>query len=1240
MKQYRLILTTVLLLVFAATDTIQAQNVTIKATNGSMIASTPQGDSQYDTFYSAGGFATWQHKQLSMVMTVSDEKDLTSSGQFSNPANNLFSDGSHIQVGKGYNKYPLCYLTVSLPKGYRFEGYTITFSKPGGADGITKSTQSGDDITFNDDNGPSGFGETNASFEYLDNSDDSETYAEVSKGGNAQVIARTAMNGDMGNVLYFKLLNPNNNTENRALITLESAEFQFTAEEDYAVNLATPGDVKCVSAIDIPFATSKVDYGSIESRTYNGATRMAYSSANVKDLTANFTMYEAASVVAGTDFDGSTGNVVDYKEGSISVENGYYRIGAEDAATPGTTEHIYYIETPSYVLLSDRATKNPVGYRIVSANVDYKYGPTNKYSNTPKEYDTFYISYSTSGWFSTTYYMNNSGGATTNVRDRALWFIDSEGYIRTGVNGGTYLTVDEYSYTTTTTNKAEALKCAINDGYISTTQGGTTYWIRRTTSWGSTYFRFQNNTGNLAKRTISGTTTINEGIRVVGTATNTYTLKVYDKTGTSAEPVTVNSTNSSGSVTIAGMNNDALKIGVIGTGLIKVTLTLQALDPYLDRMTVVCSDEQQAKIRMEQYFTASDFSVNGGQFHFSIPSSCDQDNIKITFEDLKSQYFDETYPGGATSHTSRLNFVKSLHYNAFGTSNNNLYTNRSEASDAQLERRKVGTVGNKAFKFNNAADLTNGNGILTEYPFTLEKYSADPNLGNFSPMIFTPTDRAPKTGYVFTTDETRYNIGTATAVQHRTYAYYEMLVSIDVAEYEPKVEFTKIYNSTFYVDNNQEKTDAFWGVKVTATDTGGDAGYASTDAIFERISTILNETRKDDANNTDLPASAKQILYLDFSELAGVIQVTTEQQNTMENYLATCAANCLIFLPEGATAPNNNVAYKMESGGFHAANNIIITDKHPFFSPYDIRVSATNYAEYQRQITHQKNGMETLCTVILPFSINLKEQDGKYIHNNNDNTGSFYLHQINETNVLAMGTSAVDYEYGFDGHFGNPRTTYLGAADQTAVAKANVPYIVEVVEAPGVANNLPFIARVNGATVTATPLGSSESARGIFTGETASASVDGNPINFTHTGTFRGKTIANARTAGEKVFYFSSNLFLNSTTLVSGLTLYILPFRSFYSYEGNASGVSSFRFVFGENENESSDISALKRNADFAVIPGKGSVTLMAKVDNNVNVISANGTTVEKVALKSGEIRTIQLPAGIYLINGTKIVVR
>ena len=76
------------------TQWASAQNVTIKATNGSTIAAVKDGGTT-DSFFGAGGFATWQHEQLSMVMTTSDGTALTPNGQLDNPANNLFTSGNY-----------------------------------------------------------------------------------------------------------------------------------------------------------------------------------------------------------------------------------------------------------------------------------------------------------------------------------------------------------------------------------------------------------------------------------------------------------------------------------------------------------------------------------------------------------------------------------------------------------------------------------------------------------------------------------------------------------------------------------------------------------------------------------------------------------------------------------------------------------------------------------------------------------------------------------------------------------------------------------------------------------------------------------------------------------------------------------------------------------------------------------------------------------------------------------------
>ena len=63
---------------------MMAQDVTIRGNNGSCVPAVKNGGSG-DTFYRCGGNATWQHEQLSMVLTTSDGTALTQNGQLDNP---------------------------------------------------------------------------------------------------------------------------------------------------------------------------------------------------------------------------------------------------------------------------------------------------------------------------------------------------------------------------------------------------------------------------------------------------------------------------------------------------------------------------------------------------------------------------------------------------------------------------------------------------------------------------------------------------------------------------------------------------------------------------------------------------------------------------------------------------------------------------------------------------------------------------------------------------------------------------------------------------------------------------------------------------------------------------------------------------------------------------------------------------------------------------------------------------
>jgi len=1166
-KKWRALAAIFFLAAFATN--VQAQNVTIRANNGNMVASRPVGSDDYDIFFRCGGFASWQHEQLNMVLTVSDFTDLTENNQLANPANNLFADGTHIQIAKGGGASAYRTLaSVSLPKGYRFTGYSIKFSKPGQT---TKQLEDNSQ-TFNSSNTSATFGETDETFGTY------KTSASAARGGTAVTISRQEMSdGEMGNVLYFKL-NGTRSDEDRALITLESAEFFFTAEEDYSPVTPAGTISSPVSAVDVPFTTSKVDFGSIERKQYDGVWRYSYSSANVKDLDAKLVLFEAGSTKNGKGIDGISGEVVDYKAGSISSSGGYFKLNSGDA----NTEKVYYIETPTYVEVSN-GEKVPVGYRITSAQFAYTLGTAQT------------VAYITYRQGNTTYYLNTNG-RFENTTTPTEWKVDDDGCIYSGstylgftVSGivnrtytfGTFSSKPDYPlYVNNTNNRIYGTYRGIMNTY--------TVYLHGSTGAASV----ATSTSNLASWSVQTVT-----------GDNSYTLLVYDKEGKNPQEITVDSDNPSGTVSIGGLNNDAVKFGVKGTGYVQATLTLQALDPYLDRMNVVCQDEVESSIRMHQTFTASDFSVNGGVFYFYLPKEALGHSVAITFEDLHSKYFDESYTGGSITHTSRINFVKSAHYNAFGTSNNNIYSNKAEAANATLERLKVGTVGTQKFRFNNADEVGTSGGTLQEYSFSLENYAKEG--GGFTDMKFTVSnDDSELTRYVFTTDETRYNISPATATQHRAYAFYEMEVHVQSFLYEPKVEFKPVYSSTCF---EGDKNEAFYGVEITAPDGDGNPGFASTNVIFAKIDSCIN-IKRDDFAHTDCPADAKHILYLDFSKLAGVYQVADASHSSMEDFSATNAANCLVFLPKGSSAPNNNVAAQLESGEFKAANNIVLTDKQPFYSPYDILVDGANTAQYKRQITWATQGKNTLQTLLLPFT--LRVTNG--VHEE-DNGVKFTLNKMKASNCLSI-------DHAEDANAENFKAKAYFDAIDSETSEANVPYMVEVTSAPtGEDKDYPFTITQRGATIKATT--SMDKDNYLFKGETASGSINGASYSFQNQGSYSGKELK----ASDGYFYYAGGMFLNSKNIRADLgnKLYVYPFRAYYSYNasGGAKQMGYMEIIFGENETTGIDA--------FETAP--------AEVDMDAPVYDMTG---RMIAPAMRNLAGKKLPRGMYVVNGVKIIVK
>ena len=1199
--------------------TVYGQDVTINGKNGSTVAARPQGSSDYDTFFKCGGFATWQPEQLSMVLTVADATDLTPNMQLDNPANNLFisNDGEKMQIAKGYSNYPTCYVSISLPKGYRFTQYSITFSKSG--ETKTLSGTGGTSVDFNQ-SGTTRFGETGSDFATYTN------YRDVTIGSGSETISRTEMTeGDMGNVLYFKLQNPyDSGNGHRALITLENAKFYFTAEENYTP-VAPVTAVSNVSAVDIPFPTSRVDFGRISKETYNGVSRVSYSSANVTDLEGNFTLYEAESIKDGTGIDGISGKVVDTKAGTISSVGNYFKVGGVKDANNANKEQVYYIESPNFVEVSD-GTQVPVGYRIVGANIEY----TNEAVVGER---TFYIRYDyTSYGYTTNYYLYTNGNSVsweTRNNRRMQWTMDADGYIRS--SNGYYLVFNQAYAGVQSTKPAESERFAIDENGNIYQKGWPDYYIRFSgDSWDNVAL-VSNTTGSNAYITnISNTM---EDLSV-----DNFTLTIYGKDGSKIEDVNV---TGEGSYPLTGLNNDAVKFGVTGIGFVRATLTLQALDPYLSHMDVVCQDEVQTAVRMSEGFDASDFSVSGGTFYFHLPADCEGHSVAITFENLKNEYLDNTYTGGSSANNSRLNFVKSAHYNEFGTSSNNIYNKVSEAANATKERQKVGTVGTKKFKFNNADEVGTSGGTLKEYAFSLESYGTTPNNGAFEELNFTVTATDQnKVRYVFTTDETRYNIAPTTAVQHRAYAFYEMDVHVQSATYEPEVEFVPIYNNTYYSGGD----DKFYGAIVTAnagTAQKPKPGYSSTQEIFKMINKCITNG-VDDKGHTDVPDNANKLLYLDFSQMAGVYEIATPGgPSTPQDYSNTNAKNCLIFLPEGTSASNNNVAAKVSAGKFKASNNIILTDKEPFYSPYEISIDASKYVKYERLLTNAKNGKVTSASIIMPFNI-LVDENGQHKNliinsggaiESEESTPAFSLHQMQATNCLSDEAPA--------GYPVEDNVTYafFPNVQVAKTTKANTPYIVKVLKKTE-GETTSFVITQRGATIEPTTSMASDYT---FTGESASGTSSrgenpsSEPYNFTSKGSFSGKKLAKTPV----VFYFAQNKFVSSGDLDAAHEFVGLhPFRAVYATGALTSAISSFEIYFGEGNGTPTGITDVTKRIDTGIMGGKGTITITSAIDNKVKIYNTSGMHFMNVDMQAGETKTVNVPAGIYVVNGVKIIVK
>ncbi|WP_314712639.1 T9SS C-terminal target domain-containing protein [Prevotella pallens] len=1220
----------------AQTDS-KAVKVTISPQTGNIIS--VRSESGQEAGSQSGYGSMFIHNQAPLTYTTTDAPTFSADGMMRNHTGNIRfyeKDNRMVHIAGVLNSYA----ALAVPKGFRITKYTIKIkNKLKGSYG-----QADYDILDKAFYGQDRFGTARQLLTWGQNTpwyfgEITEAYAKKAankhKGSQAQwigspikithdadgtsktyVLTRGDGKTSLGSVLYFNFIGDHDNSNTLTGFEYESIEVEYAPDVEFTVSM-TPSNISETNTnlVENGFETQRIDVGEIKSLTKGGNKFLAYVPENIKQMEAKVKLFHESAVDNGTwkKKDGTTERI------SVVQNDGK----VWNALKSG----IYYIESPTKVEnnYKDGTTKVvPIGYRITGATFNFSLGKNEHYGKKG-----FKIKGENGK------YLNASGNWGV---VETIWEQDNEGYVytkdtygyytyyltmgssvqtRSGVVPGTY-------YATTTTNKTDAYRNWYFDseGNLYNSVYRTRYYLQAYGSYG--VLSYYNQSTFYGKRESAG----------ASYTPQPYTIKVYDKTGkTVYQEVSVTPSASNGSITIDGLNNDAVKFEITsttGTALVNVDVKLEPLNPYISTADIVCTGAQGEE--MTRTFTnATDFKMGGDLFEYKVPAGFSTPaQGTFTFRNLKSLFADDTYLN-CDSHDgkARYSFVGSAYTPVNGK---DLYASDYDPNHSYLDKIDVKVAGNQAFIFNNSAQLDRNRNTqailyLEETPFSGATYSSQG--GNFNPQnSIVPMD-ATKTLYLFTKDETRYNIAPTVKEQHEAFAYYTATIKLTSGEYTPNVEWVKIYDKTNYykADNDQDNEEAMYGAKITTTAAGFDTesgnsyGYLTLSQIKNAMTAALG--------GTNAPTSLDQVLYVDNSQLFSVIGSTNDASTgimSMNTFRDALAKNAIVYLPyrSAAQATANNVAVAKEgsTSDFTSPVEFKLIDKNPFFAPYDIKLADDKFATYERKMTYNGYGANTYASIVLPFKLTV-DTNGDH----KDDNGGFFEFTVGKMKENGLSYTSTPQNQGTD-YQATAQFEKLNAATE-----ANKSYMVRLPRA-NASNNILFTVREKAALIEKTASNDKFIEDGMINNI-----LNGATANFKSYHTYSGLRMNKADKPN--VFYFSYNKFVALRNLRKEV-LYLWPFRAAYEFSGSAGAkmFSMFNISFNENNAETTGITDIANEPTLAITTAYNTIIATANKDTELKIYNAAGQNITRTVVKSGETRTYSVPTGLYIINGKKITVK
>lgn len=1210
----------------------KAVKVTISPQTGNIIS--VRSESSQEAGSQSGYGSMFIHNQAPITYTTTDAPTFSADGMMRNHTGNIRfyeKDNRIVHIAGILNSYA----ALAVPKGFRITKYTIKIkNKLKGSSG-----QADYDILDKAFYGKDSHGTTRQLLTWGQHTpwyfgEITEAYAKKAanrdKGEQAQwigtpikithdadgtsktyVLTRGDGKTSLGSVLYFNFIGDRVYSNILAGFEYESIEVEYAPDVEFTVSI-TPSNISETNTnlVENGFETQRIDVGEVKSVTKGGNKFLAYVPENIKQMEAKVKLFHESAVENGTwkKKDGTTERI------SVVQNDGK----VWNALKSG----IYYVEGPTKVEnnYKDGTTKVvPIGYRITGATFNFSLGKNEHYGKKG-----FKIKGENGK------YLNASGNWGV---VETIWEQDNEGYVYTkdtyGYNTyyltmGNSVTTGSF-YATTTTYKTSAYRNWYFDseGKLYNSLYRTRYYLQAYGSYG--ILSYYDQSTFYGKRESAGSTYTPQN----------YTLKVYDKTGKTIEKeINVSTTNANGSFTIDGLNNDAVKFEITsttGTALVNVDVKLEPLNPYISTADIVCTGAQGEE--MTRTFTnATDFKMGGDLFIYKVPAGFSTPSQGVfTFRNLKSLFADDTYLN-CDSHDgkARYSFVGSTYTPVNGK---DLYASDYDPNHSYLDKIDVKVAGNKPFTFNNSAELDRNRNTqailyLTETAFNAATYATQG--GNFNAENSVVNMNETKTLYLFTKDETRYNIAPTNKEQHEAFAYYNTTIKLTSGEYDPKVEWVKIYDKTNYykADDDKDNEEAMYGAKITTTAAGFDtengstSGYLTLNQIKNKMTTSLG--------GANAPASLDQVLYVDNSELFSVIGSTNDVATTgiisMNTFRNGFAKNAIIYLPyrSAAQATANNVAVAKEgsTSDFTSPVEFKLIDKNPFFAPYDIKLADDKFATYERKMTYNGYGADTYASIVLPFKLTV-DTNGDH----KDDNGGFYEFTVGKMKENGLTYTSTPQNQGTD-YQATAQFEKLNAATE-----ANKSYMVRLPRA-NASNNILFTVREKAALIEKTASNDKFIEDGMINNV-----LNGATANFKSYHTYSGLRMNKADKPS--VFYFSYNKFVALRNLRKEV-LYLWPFRAAYEFSSSASAkmFSMFNISFDENNTETTGITDIANEPTLAITTTYNTIIATANKDTDLKIYNAAGQNITRTVVKSGETRTFSVPTGLYIINGKKITVK